>query len=178
MPSLQDQLLKAGIVDQKKAEKLVKEKRKEEKRQPKGHARIDESREQAKRAALEKTERDRQLNRQQQALAEERAIQAQIIQLIQLNRIGRIGSEVAYQFVDGRKIKKIHVTPQLQNDLVRGRVGIARFGEGYELVPAATARKVMQRDQRAIVLLNDKEPLGIDEEDPYAQYQIPDDLMW
>ena len=40
MASLQDQLLKAGIVDAKKAKKLVKEKRKETKSQPKGHARV------------------------------------------------------------------------------------------------------------------------------------------
>jgi len=28
------------------------------------------------------------------------------------------------------------------------------------------------------VLLNADQPLAADEEDPYAAYQIPDDLMW
>jgi uncharacterized protein YaiL (DUF2058 family) len=36
----------------------------------------------------------------------------------------------------------------------------------------------MQRDEDAIVLLNTSEPVAVGEEDPYAQYQIPDDLMW
>ena len=107
----------------------------------------------ARRAQAEKAERDRELNRQQQALSEKKAIQAQIIQLIRMNRIERSAGDVAYQFTDGRKIKKIHVTAQLQNELSRGRVAIAKLGDSYELVPAAAARKIMQRDEQVIVLL-------------------------
>jgi len=178
MASLQDQLLKAGIVDAGKAKKISKEKRKQARRQPKGHQQLDETRELAQRTQAEKAERDRELNRQQQAVNEKKAIQAQIIQLIKMNRIDRSAGEVPYQFTDGRKIKKLHVTTQLQNELSRGRVAIAKLGESYELVPAAAARKIMQRDEQVIVLLNTNEPLGTDENDPYAQYQIPDDLMW
>lgn len=178
MASLQDQLLKAGIVDSKKAKKIDKEKRKEARSQPKGHARVDEAREQAKRSLAEKVERDRELNRQQLALSEKKAIQAQIIQLISMNRIDRAGGDVPYQFTDGKAIKKIHVTSQLQNELSRGRVAIASLGEGYELLPAAAARKIMQRDESAIVMLNTNEPAVAGEDDPYADYQIPDDLMW
>jgi uncharacterized protein YaiL (DUF2058 family) len=178
MASLQDQLLKAGVVDASKAKKISKEKRKQAKRQPKGHEQADETRELARRAQAEKTERDRELNRQLQALGEKKAIQAQIIQLISMNRIERSGGETPYQFTDGKKIKKIHVTAQLQNELSRGRVAIAKLGDSYELVPAAAARKIMQRDELLIVLLNTNEPLGVDEHDPYAEYEIPDDLMW
>ena len=95
-----------------------------------------------------------------------------------MNRIERSSGDVPYQFTDGKKIKKIHVSSQLQNELIRGRVAIVRLGEGYELVPAPAARKIMQRDELSVVLLNTNEPLGVDEEDPYADYQIPDDLMW
>ena len=116
--------------------------------------------------------------RQQQAQNEKRAIQAQIVQLITLNRIERHSGDVPYQFTDGKKIKKIHVTPQLQNELSRGRLAIARLGDRYELLPAAAARKIMQRDEKAIVLLITSEAATVEEEDPYAQYQIPDDLMW
>ncbi|WP_373092929.1 DUF2058 family protein, partial [Zhongshania sp.] len=42
MATLQEQLLKAGIVDEKKAKQLKKEKRKAAK-QPKGQVQIDES---------------------------------------------------------------------------------------------------------------------------------------
>ena len=36
----------------------------------------------------------------------------------------------------------------------------------------------MQRDAQVIVLLNRNESVEVDEDDPYADYQIPDDLMW
>lgn len=178
MASLQDQLLKAGIVDAKKAKQIVKEKRKQAKSQPKGHAPVDEAREQARRTLEEKADRDRELNRQQQAASEKKAIQAQIIQLIRMNRIGRGNGDTPYQFVDGKKIKKIHVTAQLQNELSRGRIAIARLGDGYELLPAAAAKKIMQRDEGVIVLLNTGDNPVAGEDDPYAAYEIPDDLMW
>jgi uncharacterized protein YaiL (DUF2058 family) len=178
MASLQDQLLKAGIVDTKKAKKIVKEKRKEAKSQPKGHARVDEAREQAMRSLAEKTERDRELNRELQAQNEKKAIQAQIVQLIRMNRIERTGGDIPFQFVDGKKIKKIHVTPKIQTELSRGRIAIVQLEGRYELLPAAAAKKIMQRDEGAILLLNTTEPMAAGEDDPYAAYQIPDDLMW
>lgn len=178
MASLQDQLLKAGIVDNKKAKKIKQEQRKESKSRPKGQAPVDEDKEQARLHMAQKAERDRELNRQQQAEAEKKAIRAQIIQLIEMNRIDRQGGEIAYQFTDGTKIKKLYVTSKLQDELIRGRLAIARLGEGYQLLPAAAAEKIMQRDAAAIVLLNTGSDTEVDEDDPYADYQIPDDLMW
>ena len=180
MASLQDQLLKAGIVDKKKAKKIKQEQRKEARSRPKGQVQVDENKEQAKRALAEKTQRDRQLNKQQQDEAEKKAIQAQIIQLIKMNRVGRKRGDVAYQFTDGTKIKKLYITQQLQNDLIKGRLAIAKLEGGYELLPSQAAEKIMQRDAQVIVLLNRNESVEVDEDedDPYADYQIPDDLMW
>lgn len=182
MASLQDQLLKAGIVDKKKAKQIKQEQRKATKSRPKGQVQVDENKEQAKRVLAEKTERDRQLNKQQQDEAEKKAIQAQIIQLIKMNRVDRKRGDVAHQFTDGTKIKKLYMTQQLQNDLIKGRLAIARLGGSYELLPSTAAEKIMQRDAQVIVLLNRNDGAGVDEskdeDDPYADYQIPDDLMW
>ena len=178
MASLQDQLLKAGIVDKKKAKQIKQEQRKEARSRPKGQVQVDENKEQAKRALAEKTQRDRQLNKQQQDEAEKKAIQAQIIQLIKMNRVDRQKGDVAYQFTDGTKIKKMYLTRQLQNDLIKGRLAIAKLAGSYELLPAPAAEKIMQRDAQVIVLLNRNDKVEVDEDDPYADYQIPDDLMW
>ena len=123
-------------------------------------------------------QRDRELNKQQQAEAEKKAIRAQIVQLIRMNRLDRRQGDVAYQFTDGTKIKKIYITQQLQDDLIKGRLAITRMDEQYELLPAAAAQKIMQRDEGCIVLLNTRSQAEVDEDDPYADYQIPDDLMW
>ena len=180
MASLQDQLLQAGIVDKTKAKQISREKRKAAKSQPKGHAQADPARQQAQRAQAEKAERDRELNRQQQHRAEQKAIRAQVVQLIRLNRIEYAQGEVPYQFSDGRKIKKKYVSAGMHEDLSRGRVAIASLDGCYELLPAAAARKIMERDPAAIVLLNSAAATATeaDEDDPYAAYQIPDDLMW
>ena len=178
MASLQDQLLKAGIVDKKKAKKIQQEQRKEARSRPKGQVQVDEAKEQAKRVLAEKAERARELNRQQQLENEKKAVQAQIIQLIRMNCISRAGGEIAYQFTDGKKIKKIYVTAAQQNELIRGRVAIVKLDERYELIPAPAAQKIMQRDEQAVLLLNQGATTEVDDEDPYADYQIPDDLMW
>ena len=178
MASLQDQLLQAGVVDKKKAKQIKQEQRKASRSRQKGSVHVDESKEQAQRSVAEKAQRDRELNKQQLAAAEKKAIHAQIIQLIKMNRIDRQQGDVAYQFSDGGKIKKLYVNASLHNELARGRVAIAKLNDSYELLPAAAAEKIMQRDQDVIVVLNKNEQNEVAEDDPYADYQIPDDLMW
>ncbi len=183
MASLQEQLLKAGLADAKKAKKINKEKRQQAKQQPKGQQQIDEAALAARQALAEKAERDRELNRQRDEQAQLRAIEAQIKQLITLNRIDRSGrsdetADVAYQFTHGTKIKKLYVTGRLQEQLINGLVAIVELEGNYELVPARIAEKISQRNPDRILLKNESGTEQIDEDDPYADYQIPDDLMW
>jgi uncharacterized protein YaiL (DUF2058 family) len=178
MASLQDQLLKAGVIDKNKAKKIKQEKHKQTKQQPKNQPVVDETKELARRAQAEKAERDRETNRQRQAEADKRAIQAQIRQLIVSNRIPRGHGDATYQFSDQRKIKKLYVSHQLHDQLVRGLIAIARLDDGYELIPAAVADKISQRDGSAILVHNTRSASDLAADDPYAAYQIPDDLMW
>jgi uncharacterized protein YaiL (DUF2058 family) len=184
MSSLQDQLLKAGLVDAKQAKKVTKDKRKNQKVQKKSkQIVVDENKEAAAKKHSEKVERDRLLNQKRKAAADEKAIAAQIKQLIQMNRVAKGGGELlGYNFTDGKHIKKILVSADIQKQLERGRLAIVRFDnagitDNYELVPAVVADKISQRDANSIisqqVVSNE-----IDEEDPYADFQIPDDLMW
>ncbi len=178
MASLQDQLLKAGLVDDKKTKQINKEKRKQAKQKKgKGQPQVDESKEQAKRTLAEKAEHNRQLNLERNKEADKKAIQAQIKQLIVTNKISREEGEIAYQFTDGKQIKKIYVTGLLQEQLVKGLIAIAKLGQSYELVPAKVAEKIQQRDEGSIVVQNTKAE-EVNEDDPYADYKIPDDLMW
>ena len=178
MPSLQDQLLKAGVIDKQKAQKIKKEKHKQVKQQGKKQPVVDETKEQARRAREEKAARDREINLQRKAEADRKALQAQIVQLIEMNRIDRRGAEDAYQFTHGSKIKKIYVTGQQHHQLGIGRIAIVSLNDSYELVPAAVADKIRERDESVIVAQNSRDTDAVDEDDPYAEFQIPDDLMW
>lgn len=176
--SLQDQLLKAGLVDSKKVSAANKEKRKQEKQERKHKIEtVDETKESVQQALLEKSERDRQLNFQRDEEIRQKAIIAQIKQLIETSQIARDGGELSYNFTDGTKIKKILVNEDMLNKLSNGRFAIVKFDEKYFVVPKSVADKIKLRDAAYVVVSN---VLQTDDagDDPYAEYKIPDDLMW
>ena len=178
MASLQDQLLKAGLADEKKAKAIRSEKRKKRKQQPKGAVEVNEAETRARQAREEKPERDRQLNLERQRAAEKKAIQAQIRQLVETNRLDRSRGETSYQFVHDKKIKKLFVDDTMVDQLSRGRLAIVFVNDNYEIVAEGVARKIMERDESAVVVLHDRKQDDAGEDDPYAGYEIPDDLMW
>ncbi|MFV8570884.1 DUF2058 domain-containing protein [Marinobacter sp. SBS5] len=178
MASLQDQLLKAGLADEKKARTIRSEKRKQRKQQPKGTAQVNEVEERARQARQELAERDRQLNLERKKQADKKAVQAQIRQLVETNRLDRSRGETSYQFVHEKKIKKIFVDDQMVDQLSRGRLAVVFVSGEYELVAEGVARKIMERDESAVVVLHDRTAEDQGDDDPYAGYEIPDDLMW
>ncbi|WP_086929808.1 DUF2058 domain-containing protein [Agarilytica rhodophyticola] len=191
--SLQDQLLGAGLIDKKKAKQISKSQRKKKNEQLRSKEKtLDESKANARQAMLEKQEKDRQLNLERKLKADQKAIAAQIIQLIQLNKISRKNGEVSYNFKDGTQIKKIYVTEKLLDQISDGRLCIARLGEGYEIIPLAVADKILERDEEGTILVYNRNTTTVDnkenteakdsstdgDDDYYAQFEIPDDLMW
>lgn len=178
MASLQDQLLKAGLVDAKKAKTMQKEQRKQTKVQHKSKEKlIDPIKAAAEEARLLKLQKDQALNLERNEQAQKKAIVAQIRQLIELNKQPRSG-EIAYNFTDGKTVKKLLINAGLQKSLLNGQLAIAKLGETYELVPYQIANKIIERDGSFIVSQATLDTQNPQNDDPYADYQIPDDLMW
>ncbi|WP_122522321.1 DUF2058 domain-containing protein [Pseudomonas viridiflava] len=176
--SLRDQLLKAGLVNQKQAKQVGKEKQKEQRLVHKGQAQVDDSQKRAAQEALaEKVKRDQELNRQQHEKVEQKARTAQVKQLIEASRLPKLTTEDYYNFVDDKKVKRISVNALVRNKLSSGSLAIVHHGGGYEIIPREAALKIQERDPRRIVLLNTPTEAP-DADDPYAAYQVPDDLMW
>lgn len=178
MASLQDQLLKAGLADQKRAKAIRNEKHKQRKQQPKGAVQVNETEIRARKAREEKAERDRQLNLKRQQESEKKAIQAQIRQLVDTNKLDRSRGETSYQFVHDKKIKKLYVDDTIADQLSRGRLAIVFVNDHYEIVAEGVARKIIERDAQVVVVLHDRKKDDVGDDDPYAGYEIPDDLMW
>ncbi|AQZ96067.1 DUF2058 domain-containing protein [Halopseudomonas phragmitis] len=171
--SLQAQLLKAGLVDEKKLKQAQRSKKKQAKQQPE---KVVDTAALVEKARADKAERDRQLNQQRQEEAARKEREAQAKQLIEQNKIERTGGEVPYQFASKNKIKKIYVTQEQFDRLSRGKLAIARLGGQFELIPLEVADKVKERAPHWPVIIAKVEEVS--EDDPYAAYQIPDDLMW
>ncbi|MFO7602664.1 MAG: DUF2058 domain-containing protein [Gammaproteobacteria bacterium] len=175
---LQDQLLKAGLVSKDKLNKSNKRKHQQAKQQPKHQAsEAERLKQQVKQAALEKAERDRVLNQQRLDDENKKAIAAQIRQLVEMNAVSNEGAETAYNFDDGGKVKSVYVTAGQRQQIANGRLAVVRLGAGYKVIPTSVAEKIIQRDARVVVVYN--EPAQANEvDDEYAEFKVPDDLMW
>ncbi len=176
--SFGDQFLKAGLVSKTRLNKANKSKSKQEKLKNKQKIEVvDEAAVAAREAAAEQAARDRELNRQQKEAVERKAILAQVRQLVEMNRLPRDEGETGYNFQDGTAIKKLFVTEEIHDRLGRGLLAIARFDAGYEVIPSVVAEKIMLRDESCIVsnVATQREDA---DDDAYADYKVPDDLMW
>lgn len=166
--SLQEQLLKAGLSNEKKAKKAKKSSKKTRELKRQVQAATEEKR-------INEQQKAKELNLKIKQEAEKKAIQAQIIQLIEMNQITTNG-DIAYNFSDGSLVTKIMVTDAIQKQLANGQLCIVSYKDDYVVIPSVVAEKIALRDDTCIVSKNDKEE--VDEDDPYADYVIPDDLMW
>jgi uncharacterized protein YaiL (DUF2058 family) len=180
--ALRDQLLKAGLVTDKQVKKAVKEKRKEvNQRQARAQTEpTEEARLQAQRIQAEKVERDRQLNLQRQEAAEQKAVAAQVRQLVETHKIPLTEGDIPFNFVDGTTVKRLYVTISLRDKISCGQLAIVKVEGRYELIAAEAAEKIRKRHAASLVLWNELQaaPEPKSGDDPYAGYEVPDDLMW
>ena len=177
--SLQDQLLKAGLVDKNRANKARKQQKAQtrQQRHTKGDA-TPELDPQQQRERAEKAARDRELNQQRNEVRRQREIAAQVKQLVSNNRYPRSESDDdrPFYFENKGKLKRLYVAPQTHRMITSGRLVIVNSNGVFELVPPDVAEKIRQRNPSLVIdLPEEKRP---DQDDPYAKYQVPDDLMW
>ncbi|MBU9811659.1 DUF2058 domain-containing protein [Rahnella sp. C60] len=175
--SLQEQLLKAGLVTSKKMAKVQRTAKK-------SRVQAREAREAVEENKKAQMERDKQLSEQQKQAALSKEYKAQVKQLIEMNKILIPKGNIDFNFTDNNLIKKMVVDKATQSQLISGRLAIARLvadGSGesqYAIIPASVADKIAQRDASSIVLNSALSQEEQDEEDPYADFKVPDDLMW
>jgi uncharacterized protein len=178
---LQEQLLKAGLVKKSKVSEVAREQHKA--RHAKAPSGPNEIQQEAERARAEKAERDRALAAERKAQARIAELRAQARQIIEDKKVPRAG-ESEYRFTADGAIRTLLVNDDLRRKLSSGVLVIARLGERYELLPRAAADKVRERDASLIVLdhgldADTERPAATSEDDAYyAQFQVPDDLVW
>lgn len=173
--SLKEQLLNAGFAKKNTAKpKKSPQVAKKNRHQP------SEVQLRTQDAVREQAQKDKYLNAQRQTAAALKAKVSQIKQLVNTAKLDRSEGETPYSFNVGNKIKKIYVTEAQQKQLARGQIVIIAMDNGaFELVPKASAQKIAERDASYVV---DNAAAATatapDLNDPYAAYQIPDDLIW
>lgn len=179
----QDQLLKAGVVSKQQVNKVNQEKHKKKKQHKQlsnkdKNSIVDKTKLKVQQEAEDKAKRDRELNQRKEDHAKQKAISIEINNLISENCVDREENcDIVYNFEHQKKVKRIYVNEEMKQQIIKGLLGIARIEGRYELIPKPIAEKVQQRNEKRVVLIT-KDSNEADENDPYADYQIPDDLTW
>lgn len=180
--SLREQLLQAGLVTEKQAKQAERSKSQQRHREKKGGPKAPPPppARAAQQAAAAKLLRDQELNRKQQEKAARKARAAELRQLVQTLRVPRPESDDYYNFVDGGKIHRIQVTPDLRARLVAGSLAIVRYDGRYDVLPADALDRIRERHADAIVANPGTEATqpAPTEDDPYKDFVVPDDLTW
>lgn len=124
-------------------------------------------------SAAQSQERER-LEREK---VERKARRAEIKQLIEQHRVKKPDSDDRYNFLDGNRIRRISVDAALRTSLGEGKLLIVRNEGRYEIVPAEIAERIRVLDERSVMgtVSADQQ---VDENDPYKDFVVPDDLMW
>lgn len=177
--SLQEQLLKSGLTSDAKAKQIRSEKHKQAKQQRKNNVeRDDEAKRLAQQAKAQQAEKDRELSQKIKEQAAQKELVAQIRQLIELNRQPQDDEGVAYHFTDQNKVKTIYVSEALRDQISKGRMAVVKGEQRYEIVAAEVAEKIRSRQAECVLVFNEANTQMEADEDPYAAFQVPDDLMW
>jgi uncharacterized protein YaiL (DUF2058 family) len=184
--SLRDQLLKAGLINKKQAQDAERQAQRNERPQSAKHKpkpgqpaappKVDAAVVAARAAQSAKVARDQALNRRQQEKADKKARAAQIKQWVNEQRLAPLETGEAYNFVDGPKIRRVMVTPAIRAQIGRRELAIVRNEGGYDLVPAALAARIRERDPNAFIFIGGAD--GPPADDAYSQFTVPDDLIW
>jgi uncharacterized protein len=184
--SLRDQLLAAGLGTKKQAKEATQAqaKRPQSRHQP---APVSPEKVAANKALAAKNARDQELNRRQQEKAAAKARRAEVKQLIEQYRLPPVESEEYFNFTDGNRLARLAVTPAMREQLVKGTVVVVRYEGHYAAVPEAAAARIRERDEHAVVtgssaVTGSPAPASAaatpDQEDPYKDFVVPDDLRW
>jgi len=180
--TFQEQLLQLGLVDKGKASKVKKQQHQNKKQHAKAgkkHTVVDENALLAQQVEEKKKARARKLNLQREAKLQKRAEDAQVKQLVEQHRLEKDDRGVAYRFPVTGKIQRIFVEREVADKLSDGRCGIVGLAGQYEVLPRTIVEKIQSISDRVFVTLNSaKSDRNPDPDDPYAEYEVPDDLMW
>ncbi|WP_025820399.1 DUF2058 domain-containing protein [Shewanella marina] len=178
--ALQEQLLKAGLASKQKVRDAKTQKRRDRKaNKDDGSAQLKQQIAEQKQAQAAK---DKALNEQRFAEASERGqVRSLITEFSRCALTLPNDAEIKFNYTLENKIYSVYVNEKLQAQLLNGLLGIVRYQDKSHLVPHKLAERVNLLVPAWCGYLWTAENNTVEEiveDDPYADYVIPDDLMW
>ena len=89
-------------------------------------------------------------------------------------------AEIKFNYTLDNKIYSVYIDEKIQSELLKGQLGIVRYEDKSYLVSHKLAERVnLLVPQWCGYLWQQDAGKAVEvEDDPYADYAIPDDLMW
>jgi len=180
MASLQEQLMKSGLINKQKALQAQTDKRRKAKqKKKKGSVEVSEIQISINDQKQQHKQQDLEKNKKTQAELAVRAAHGKLIQMIAQHCEKNYQGEIDYHFTCDNKVKRIAVNSDTQKGLINGVLAICVLNDEFYLINKEAAAILAEIDPSVLVALHDKkEPLEASEDDPYADFAIPDDLIW
>jgi uncharacterized protein YaiL (DUF2058 family) len=70
----------------------------------------------------------------------------------------------------------MYVSAETHKKITSSKLVIVNCNGVFELVPKEIAEKIRQRNPSLVIDLTEEQTAS--EDDPYAEYKVPDDLTW
>jgi hypothetical protein len=191
--SLRDELLKVGLVSEQRRQKPRRSKRaraesgKKRKSSPvpsNDEPSNDEQSITSSRHVLRENQRrtarflrDSSLAGGSLAESAKKALGRKIQELVQSGRLNHPQADVAYNFVKGKRIKRIYVTQAQRAQLTAGAIVIAALDGDHHLLPRPLAEQLLALAPQTVVCGGadaDGGPSDVDGD----QHPVPDDISW
>jgi len=170
--SLREQMLKAGFKETPGNKKKKTQNNSKKNNRPSNRARQSEPSQKSSPSSME------QANiAQRKAVAERKRVKAEIKAIIEAEKIEQTTGESVYSYVIGKRIKQMFVSEPIQKQLVAGDLVITRLNGSTYLIPAETGERVRALNPDWVVIVPGSGS-STDDDDEYADYQVPDDLKW
>ncbi len=188
--SLRDQLLKSGLANKFKSEKTKSEAKPSQDRAPRAQdsspapkqqqrpplpkkpspSEVDLASAYAKRAQLEKQEREHAQREAEKVAREKRERKQKLSVLLDGKSLNQTDADVARHFPHGNKIRRVYCTPEQLVQLNRGELAVVQLAGRYLLVLRDVALQAQAIQPETLVLLCDP--------DAPAEDDVPADLVW
>ena len=200
--SLRDQLVKAGLATASQAKQAQRQVSAEQRaaRKPDGASKNkkqrsagkqgdkkagasnpDKVRARARQLQAEKQKKDQALAAARNEKAAAKALRAEIRQIILSNdqrSAEKHEDDVAYNFLHGKKIKRIYIPKAQVDALSNGTLAIVNNDGRYHLVATDVAERLREKNPKCVIAAHDASKDAEPEDEYYARFKVPDDLDW
>ena len=179
--SLRDQLLKAGLATPEQARRTSKKSGKKSGNKASKKARAQKTltpeQQAAKEAARKKAARDKALEAKRKQREELLDMDNTVRQLVERHGLKRPYEGETYNFMLDGRIHSLQVTGEQRRDLAAGRLSIVSRAGIHHVVPHPIGDRIAEKVPEW-VWRAEPESDEPDPDDPYADYKVPDDLIW